>query len=479
VTTPFSVCPDVTVNEGLILEHVILNGCSGTPTVTIGPGNTYTVSCTSAAGCPCSASGSWTINPGCTLAAGDLTVCPGVTPTEDQIRAVVTGCDGTLTISNVDATTKSYLATCVDSNGCTCEVTGYWDEYPGCTLAAGDLTVCPGVTPTEAQIRAVVTGCDGTLTISNIDPATKSYLATCVDSIGCTCTVTGYWTEYPGCTLDAGDLTVCPGVTPTEAQIRAVVTGCDGTLTISNIDSATKSYLATCLNSNGCTCEVTGYWDEFEPCVLETTPFSVPCNTVPTDDEILAHVDLNSECADAPVITRGAGNTYTVSCTDANGCPCTGSGSWTVEPCVETACETAWAFLDDWKCFTKTGNWGSLTEITPGESLTLTGDVVAGRAKCDLNKGTVVGTATITVTADGYDLVFALNDDCHVEDLHVWVNNAKPDVKGGFSDKRWYKSESMNNLKLDLTKPIWVAVHTETCCSACNDKEACTYPAPK
>ena len=67
--------------------------------------------------------------------------------------------------------------------------------------------------------------------------------------------------------------------------------------------------------------------------IIETEPFSVPCNVVPTDNEVLAHVDLNSQCADTPVITRGAGNTYTIKCTDTNGCPCTGSGSWTVEPC--------------------------------------------------------------------------------------------------------------------------------------------------
>ena len=85
MTKPFSVCPGVTVTDEMILAHVTLNGCSGTPTVTIGAGNTYTVSCTSTAGCPCSASGSWTVYPLCTLETTTFSVCPGVTVTKEMI----------------------------------------------------------------------------------------------------------------------------------------------------------------------------------------------------------------------------------------------------------------------------------------------------------------------------------------------------------------------------------------------------------
>ena len=44
-TTTFSVCPGVTVTKDMILEHVDTSKCTDTPTVTIGAGNTYTVSC--------------------------------------------------------------------------------------------------------------------------------------------------------------------------------------------------------------------------------------------------------------------------------------------------------------------------------------------------------------------------------------------------------------------------------------------------
>jgi hypothetical protein len=212
------------------------------------------------------------------------------------------------------------------------------------------------------------------------------------------------------------------------------------------------------------------------------------CLTKPDGTAVCTTTDANGEYS----FCNLASGTYTVCETPQDGWTPVGDTCLTVyldcedstdndfmnQPEAQEVCETAWAFLDGWECFTKTGNWGSLTEIIPGDSLTLTGDVVAGRAKCDLNKGTVVGTATITVSATGYELDFDLNDDCYVDDLHVWVNNEKPVVKGGFSDKRWYKSESMDNLQIDLTKPIWVAVHTSTCCSACDDEEVCTYPAP-
>jgi hypothetical protein len=311
------------------------------------------------------------------------------------------------------------------------------------------------------------------------DDAAKTYTITCTDINNCPCSGSGSWSNYPECVIETTPLTVCYGVTPTDAELlaQADLSACTGEPVLVR-DDAAKTYTISCTDENNCPCTGSGSWTEYPKCIIETETFSVPCNTVPTNEEILAHVDLNSECADTPVLIRNdAAMTYTVTCTDANGCPCSGSGYWTVEPCE--ACETAWAFLDDWTCFPKTGNWGSLTEIKPGESLTLMGEVWAGKAKCEDGKGSLVGSATITVSANGYDLGLSLNDDCAREnlDLHVWVDNAKPVVKGGFSDKRWYKDEVKNDLKLDLTKPIWVAVHSgNTCCSACDN--GCTYPAP-
>ena len=57
----------------------------------------------------------------------------------------------------------------------------------------------------------------------------------------------------------------------------------------------------------------------------------------------------------------------------------------------------------------------------------------AGAANCDLDNGWPVGTATVTVTANGYVLDLVLNEDCTEDDLHVWVSNSPPpDPNKGF-----------------------------------------------
>jgi hypothetical protein len=330
----------------MILEHVDTNKCTDEPTVTIGPGNTYTVSCTDANGCPCTGSGSWTVNTACTLETEPFSVCPGVTVTKEMILEHV------------------------DTNKCT--------DEPTVTIVSGN-----------------------------------TYTVSCTDANGCPCTGSGSWT----------------------------------------VNTA---------------------------CIIETETFSVPCNTVPTDDEILAHVDLNSECADAPVITRGTGNTYTVSCTNENGCPCSGSGSWTVEPCGVPACETAWAKPnnDGTTCFPGTGNWGWYVKIPAGTIarggvFETSGDVWAGAAKCDLSKGTDVGEMSISLTANNVAVEFTLADDCDVTDLHVWASN---DYPAGPGFNKWYKSGDITfKTPLKLNKDIYLAVHSQTCCLKCADKEYCTY----
>jgi hypothetical protein len=143
-------------------------------------------------------------------------------------------------------------------------------------------------------------------------------------------------------------------------------------------------------------------------------------------------------------------------------------------------CETAWAKPnnDGTTCFPGTGNWGWYVKIpagtiAPGGVFDTSGDVWAGAAKCDTSKGTDVGEAYITLTANGIDVEFDLASDCHVTDLHVWASNDEP-AGPGFN--KWYKSGDITfNKALNLEKSIYVAVHTETCCLACDDKEFCTY----
>ena len=111
--------------------------------------------------------------------------------------------------------------------------------------------------------------------------------------------------------------------------------------------------------------------------------------------------------------------------------------------------------------------------IASGESFETFGDVWAGAAKCDTSKGTDVGEASVSLTANSVAVEFDLAHDCNVTDLHVWASNSYP-AGPGFN--KWYKSGYVAfNKPLDLNKDIYVAVHTSTCCMRCDDKDYCTY----
>jgi hypothetical protein len=374
---------------------------------------------------------------------------------------------------------------------------------------------CPTDNPTvqcyaDIPVAATVTAldeCDGEIEVSleqkesnpgssckNVITRTWTAKDECGNTASCTQTVTvddtkapvlpelpkggdlGCNPTPPSCTEGLKAIDDCNGEVPVVCTAGTVVeNGC--------ARSQTFTYSAKDKCGNEATDTVTYTWkvDTQPPMITCPGDMTINCPAEPvfTPPQVSDTCDAEPTLTFSDVRTEGAyPGEYCVTRTWTATDDCGNSATCTQKICVIChECETAWAFLDGWECFPKTGNWGSLTDINPGDSLTLTGDVWAGRAKCDQTKGWKVGTATITVSAKGYDLDLSLNDDCKVDELHVWVNNAKPVVEGGFSDKRWYKSESMNNLKLDLTKPIWVAVHTVTCCSACND--GCTYPAPK
>ncbi len=95
---------------------------------------------------------------------------------------------------------------------------------------------------------------------------------------------------------------------------------------------ADKTYTVTCTAANGSSCYGEGTWSEYPECIIETEPFSVPYGTNVTREMILEHADI-TPCVDDPqVYIDYPAKSYTIRCTDANNCTCTGNGTWTVRP---------------------------------------------------------------------------------------------------------------------------------------------------
>lgn len=287
--------------------------------------------------------------------------------------------------------------------------------------------------------------------------------------------------------------------------------------------------------------------NQFE-CIIETEPFTVCYGVTPTDTQILAHVDLYDDCSDTPVITRGAGNTYTVSC---NGGDCTGSGSWTVRdactgtipdfevcfgtsptdpeliakavaagiPCAEgstpiladrddiehtysvtctNADECTCTYSGSWiekDCFTYdtvwgywgsgsictipdcSRNWGWYTTFSAedlkgdGVTASLIPGASSGENYCDESRSPV-GDATVTLAGDGKSFTLSippLDGDCTIKDWHVWLSTDDPCPLKGFNT--WYRGKGYpdgNSIKIKgaaiTGNEVYVAVHASTIC---------------
>ena len=143
----------------------------------------------------------------------------------------------------------------------------------------------------------------------------------------------------------------------------------------------------------------------------------------------------------------------------------------------EKVCETAWAKIEPSKCFPGTGNWGWYTKIPkesikPGEPYEESGDIWAGAAKCDTSKGTNVGTAYVTLTANEFHVATELLDSCTAEDLHVWVGYVPP--SGPVGRYPYKKADVTFKTPLDTKKDIYIAVHWgDTCCAKCFFEKTC------
>ena len=140
----------------------------------------------------------------------------------------------------------------------------------------------------------------------------------------------------------------------------------------------------------------------------------------------------------------------------------------------EKECETAWAKIEPSTCFPGTGNWGWYTKIT-GKQLPYSNDgeeIWAGAAKCDTSKGTLVGTADVTLTTTEFHVTSDLLDSCEAGDLHVYVGYTPPSGPVG---RYPYKTADVTfKTPLDPSKDIYIAVHWgDMCCAKCFYEETC------
>ena len=320
------------------MEHVDTSICTDTdtPKVEIGPGKTYAVTCTAANGSSCYGEGTWSEYPVCIIETEEFLVCYNVTPTDEDILKHVDlnkECLGTPVINRGAGNT--YNVTCTDANVCPCTGNGTWTVGPECGLETEPFSVCYGVLVTPEMILKHVhsTSCIDDPEVEKIDPYAKTYNVSCTVANGSKCYCEGYWTEYPECIIETEEFLVCYNVTPTDAQILEHLDlnkECVGTPIITK--RAGNTYTIKCTDKNGCPCTGNGTWSEYPECIIETEPFSVPPGTNVTRDIILKHADTKS-CVDTPQVDiNPSARSFTIRCTDANGCLCTGNGTWTECP---------------------------------------------------------------------------------------------------------------------------------------------------
>lgn len=96
-------------------------------------------------------------------------------------------------------------------------------------------------------------------------------------------------------------------------------------------------------------------------------------------------------------------------------------------------CETAFGYGgDNATCFIGNGfnRWGWTNSLEPGGSLTL--DLYAGAGQCDLDKGTLVGTVTVTYTDGTATATYEVFDGVDLKETHFYAGHTMyPQQKRG------------------------------------------------
>lgn len=134
---------------------------------------------------------------------------------------------------------------------------------------------------------------------------------------------------------------------------------------------------------------------------------------------------------------------------------------YTLECEPEPKCETAFARdVDGANCFIDNGfsRWGWSIEMSgPG---TKTYDIYAGAGQCDISKGEMVGTVTISYGVDGtVSFDYDIKDGYTVKETHEYAGKAMFPTKKGKSTV----APGQFYIEKNLSGPIYVIWHAEVC----------------
>jgi gliding motility-associated-like protein len=298
----------------------------------VGPG-TATISYTVAATSPCTVIDVATFNVTVSVAPdagtnGTLTVCAGTTPTDAELFASLGGTpDAGGTWSNVGLVytyTVNAVAPCTGSSSSTVTVTEQAQPNAGTN---GTLTVCAGTTPTEAELLAVLGGVpDAGGSWSNVG---LIYTYTVAATSPCATPATATVTVTEQVQADAGTngvLTVCAGITPTEAELFAAL---NGTPQVGGSwSNVGLEYTYTVSATAPCTSPATATVSVTEQSELDagTNGTLAICNgTTPSEAELFTALNGTPQ---AGGIWSNVGLVYTYTINAV--APCTGSSSSTV-----------------------------------------------------------------------------------------------------------------------------------------------------
>ncbi len=392
----------------------ITNAVSFVPSVT----KTYTVTGTDANGCKNTANVLVTVNslPTVVANATKTTVCTG-----DNVILIGTGAstyvwDNNVTngVSFVPNTTKTYIVTGTDVNGCknTANLIVTVNSLPTVTANSNKSVVCLGdnVTLTGSGASTYVWDNNVSNSVSFVPSATKTYTVTGMDANGCKniANVMVTVNSLPAVVATATKTAVCSGDNITLTGTGASTYTWDNNVSngVSFVPSATKTYSVTGTDINGCkNTENVMVTVNSLPAVVATTTKTAVCSgeSVTLTGTGASTYTWDNNVSNGVSFVPSATKTYIVTGTDANGC----KNSANVLVIVNTS-PTVIATA-------------TKTVVCSGESVTLTGTGASTYVWDNnvINGVSFVPSATKTYTVTGTDA----NGCFKAASISVAINN--------------------------------------------------------